>query len=167
MTDNISPRAETPRRIKILLGISLAFNLAFVGLLAGAMWRHGGPGSQHGAAPGLSAYARPYVMALPRSERRAMLRDMRQHAGESMPDRGARRAVYADVLAQLRRDPFDPAALTAALERQSRMTTNVQEAAQAAWLRRVLDMDAAARLAYAAAIEDELQRGPRHQKMHD
>jgi uncharacterized membrane protein len=106
-------------------------------------------------------------MALPRSERRAMLRDMRQHAGESMPDRGARRAVYADVLAQLRRDPFDPAALTAALERQSRMTTNVQEAAQAAWLRRVLDMDAAARLAYAAAIEDELQRGPRHQKMHD
>ncbi len=162
MAEEIKPR--TPRRIKWLLGVSLALNLAVVGLIAGAVLRHDGPGRAFARAPGAESYAAPYVTALPRAERRAIFRAVRNAAGADMPDRAARRALYTDVIAALRSEPFEPAALKAALDAQKNASLAVQSSVQTEWLERVSAMSASQRADYAFAIEDILRRGPKRGK---
>ncbi|WP_299965723.1 periplasmic heavy metal sensor [uncultured Roseobacter sp.] len=160
-------RGGMPRWVKLLLGVSLALNLAVAGIVAGAMLRDGGDrrgGPRLGAFGG---YAAPYIMALPPETRRAVLQTMRGRgaAGDgAMPDRTARRAFYADVITALEAQPFDRAALTAALARQARGAVAVQQVGQAAWLEVVTDMNDADRAEYALAVEEVLARGAKRHR---
>lgn len=143
-----------------LLIVSLAVNLAVLGFLAGAVMRPGGAGGPLARAPGLDAYGAPYIRALPRQERREILRLSRDSAdGEALPDRRERRALYRVVLANLRAAPFDPEALRAAVMRQAEVSVAVQQRMQRAWIEVVANMDDADRTAYADAIEELLRRG--------
>lgn len=162
MADENQPR--TPRRIKWLLGVSLALNLAVIGLIAGAFWRHDGPGRTFARAPGSENYAAPYVAALPLAERRAIFRAMRQAGRAEVPDRTARRALYKDVIAALRSEPFEPAVLKTALDAQKSASLAVQSSVQTVWLERVSAMSASQRADYAFAIEEILRRGPKRGK---
>ena len=60
--------------LKIALGISLALNLLIVGFVAGSYARHSSGHALGSRAPGLGAFGAPYMKALPRQERRAVLR---------------------------------------------------------------------------------------------
>ncbi|MEP2642725.1 periplasmic heavy metal sensor [Roseobacter sp.] len=155
------PRPVASRRIKIILGVSLALNLAVGGLVAGAALRHGerGPGGPRGA--GFGAYGLPYMIALPPEDRRAVSDAVRQGRDAGVPDRAARRALYLDVVSALRATPFDATALAAALGKQTATTLEVQKSAQEAWLGVVTDMSPDARAAYAQAVEEVLRRGPK------
>ena len=154
-------RKGPSRGLKIVLGLSLAFNLAVVGLLAGALVRHDSLPGRSDRAPGLSAFGAPYMAALPRTDRRRVFAAVRAGLAGEVPDRHARRALFRDVLAGLRADPFDRARLEAAVGRQAQTTIAVQAAAQKAWLDIVTEMTDAERLEYAYAVEEVLRRGPK------
>lgn len=158
-----TPPSRVPRRMKIILGLSLALNLAVVGLIAGAVWRHEEPRGGARSA-GFGAYGLPYMIALPRAERRVVIGAVRAGREAGVPDRAARRALYGDVLAALQARPFDPTALSAALGRQTEATLQVQEVAQGAWLAVITGMTDADRADYAQQIEEVLRRGPRPRK---
>lgn len=157
---NAQPQPRLKRRIKILLALSLALNLLFIGLIAGAAYRHGGKGGGHG--PSLQSYGAPYMRALPREQRKVLNQAMR--ADGVMPGRAERRRFYRDVLAALRAESFDPASVGAALSKQREVVGAVQTAAQDAWLKLVAEMSPSERQTYADALEERLKRGPRGRK---
>jgi len=155
--DNSTPKPR--RRFRILLAASLALNLLFVGLIAGAVWRGAsgkGPGQR---VAGLQNYAAPYVQALPREDRRAIQKGLR--ASHPAMGRKARQAIYADMLGALRSTPYDAAAVEAVLQKQAELGASVLRSGQAAWLKAVSDMTPDARRAYADRLEERLKRGPR------
>jgi hypothetical protein len=146
MSEDIQTR-RCPLWVKIVLAVSLAGNLAVVGLVAGAALR-GGPFVERGPSMG---YAMPYVVALPREARREVFGAVRTN--DDLPDRRARRALEAT--------PFDIAAVEAVLERQGAGAARVQATAQAAWLDVVARLSDDERIAYTARIEETLKRrGP-------
>ena len=147
--------------LKIALGISLALNLLIVGFVAGSYARHSSGHALGSRAPGLGAFGAPYMKALPRQERRAVLRALRAEAKGRVPDREARRALFEAVLSALRAAPFDREALQQAVAQQAETSIFIQQTAQGAWLDVVSRMSDTERLAYATAVEDLLRRGPR------
>ncbi len=143
--------------IKILLGVSLATNLALVSFVGGAFMRSGG-GPGRAPAPGLGAFGAPYMMALPRENRRAVLRDLRA-SREGLPNRQERREKFQNVLNSLRATPFDVEALRQVVTEQAEVSVWVQQRAQTAWLNTVAAMSDAERLDYAEEVENLLRRG--------
>jgi hypothetical protein len=133
-----------PRGFKILLGLSLAVNLAVVGLIAGAALRKGAHGMARAGGP--SAYARPYIQALPHDD----------GAG-----RGGRRAHYQQVLTELRAEVFVRSQIEAALKQQTEKALSGQNGVQTQWLNRIEKMNLQERRDYADAVEDVLKRGPK------
>ena len=147
-----------PTWIKIVLGLSLALNLAIVGLVAGVALRSGPPG---GRTPAMG-YALPYVIALPREDRRAVFDAVRQD--KSLPDRRARRADYAAMMEALQAAPFDRDAVQTILARQGEGGARVQRAAQAQWLDVVETMSQDERVEYVQRIQDVLKRGRKNKR---
>lgn len=170
MADNGSDlQAAPPGRHRWLMPallLSIALNLVVVGLVVGALWRVDGPGRARDGGPPLAAFGRPYIAALPQEDRHALRALLRSDLRPDLPDRAARRALYDAVIASLRADPFDAEALARAAGEQARVSVAFQQSAQAAWVRYVSGMSPSERLAYAAAVEDVLERG-RHDRGRD
>lgn len=160
MTEQTSKtvRHRCPAWVKVLLGVSLALNLAIFGLIAGLSVR-GGP--LRADATGFG-YAMPYVMALERADRRALFNALR--SASDLPDRRMRRAHFEDMMAALRHDPFDRGDVEAVLMRQADAVSQVQAKAQAEWLVVVSEMTPEQRAAYADQIEELLRKGPRRRE---
>ncbi|WP_298836541.1 periplasmic heavy metal sensor [uncultured Roseobacter sp.] len=157
-TDKHAPEKRPDRRLKLALFASLALNLAIAGLVAGTLLRSG---PDRPGGPGADSYARPYMAALPREQRREMFRGIRSANRQAIPDRGARRALYRDVLSALRTEPFDAVALETAARRQAEAGVRFLEATQTAWVQVVAGMSAQERAAYAQRVEEALSRGGR------
>jgi uncharacterized membrane protein len=155
------PPTTRPRRLfKVVLVLSLALNLLFVGLIAGAAWRHGGDGFHRGHAGGdWRGFAAPYVRALPREDRRALFKDLR--GMHPRPDQAARRAPYDLMLTALRADPFDADRVAAILTEQQSRAVDMHGTARDSWLAAVAAMSGPDRAAYADRLEEIIERGPR------
>ncbi|WP_195820774.1 periplasmic heavy metal sensor [Roseobacter sp. MH60115] len=166
MQDTPPKRPRISRRIKVILGLSLALNLAVVGLIAGTALRHGDEKRGGPRSAGFGAYGLPYMIALPREERRSVIQAVRAGKKGDLPDRAARRALYLEALTALRASPFDAQALSDVVTRQAQTTIRVQQVAQDAWLEVVANMSDAERAAYAEEIEEVLRRGPKSRKLH-
>ena len=153
------PQAAPPagRGLKIALAISVALNLAVLGLGFGSAFHHMGRG---GGDMVRTIGFGPFSDALSPQDRDAL----RGRFLQEMPDmRAERRSMVADstaVLAALRAEPFDPAALDAAL---STMSDHMNQRARLG-LDLIRDYLAALppdqRLAFAARLEESLKRGP-------
>ncbi len=153
------PRTRrAPMWMRVMLGVSLALNLAVIGIVVGAAARFGGPPPR---GPAMMSYAMPYVLALPRADRRAVLNRVRQAEVPGGSTRKARRAQYAQMIEMLRLSPFDPDAVRGVLDQQSTAARTVQTLAQEGWLERVTAMSDAERAAYAEEVSKVLRRGPR------
>jgi len=138
-------RMTGKRRIMpIVLGISLALNLAVLAAAGGAAWRfYGADDKGHGR---MGKGGPIYMQALPAGERqrlRAQLRDMA---------RGTR--SIAPMIDALRAVPFHADAVASALAQQVEAGRARQAVASAALLERITQMDDAARAAYAARLEE-------------
>lgn len=149
--------AGKPRRgrgWKILLVLSLALNLLFIGLIGGAMARFGGPFAHdrgqtaRGASLGAAVFR-----ALPRDDRRAMFRKV---AGAR--DRDA--AGADELLTTLRADALDRGALAAFADGQGERRRAHGVAIAEAWVENVAAMSVEERRAYADRIE-EILNAPR------
>lgn len=146
---------RSPLWVKILLAVSLSINLAVLGLVGGIALRGGPLG---GKGPGMG-YAMPYVLALPKEERRDIFGAVRNNP--DLPGRGARRAAYRDMVDLLSADNFDRAAVESVLARQAGSVSQVQAVAQAAWLDKVAAMSTEERQAFAERLEEVVARGGR------
>ena len=155
----MSDTSRTPLWIKLLLGVSLAANLAIVGLVAGFALRGGPLG---GKGPGAMGYAMPYVLALPREDRRGVFSALRRD--DTLPNRRDRRAQFNAMIDALQTTPLDIPSIEAVLASQADGVTRVQKRAQSEWLSIVSAMSDEERIAYAARIKDVLKRGPDRKK---
>ena len=159
MQEDNTAKPRSPRWMKALLGVSLAVNLCILGLVAGTLLRPDGGGERFSRSPGLGAFGAPYILALPKQDRRAVFAAMREGSGEELPSRRMRQEMFRDVLTSLRASPFDLDTLENLVANQAAVSVSVQRRAQAAWLDVVAAMDDAERARYADAVEEVLKRG--------
>ena len=97
------------RRLKIALALSLAFNLCIIGVICGVMLRDVPP--RGGRDFGLG----PLSEALSHEDRRALRKAFVARHPDIRDAKRQMRAEFDAVVAALRADPFDPAALDGAL----------------------------------------------------
>jgi uncharacterized membrane protein len=155
----VAPPAPGPtgsRWLKPALIASVAINLAVAGLVLGA-WLSDRP--RMGMPRDISFG--PFSEALSEQDRRALRKGLMDRAGEFRSSREAARAEFAALLATLRADPFDPAAMKAALTAIETRNAERLQLGRNLIETRLVEMSVDERLAFA----DRLERGLRgHRK---
>lgn len=146
---------RVPLWVKVLLGLSLALNLAVIGLVAGVAIRFG-DGDRR---PVMANYAIPYVMSLPRDDRRGIGKTLRRDTREGrLPQRKSRIAHYEAMLVLLEAEDWDQDAAVEILALQGQDSKAVQSAAQSAWIKTVSAYTVEERRAYAERLRENLRR---------
>lgn len=159
-TDPTPPVAPARRGWRWLLILSLALNLAVFGVVAGAIvaGRTDGPPRSFDLAIG------PVARALEGGDRRAIMRDLMARGDLRPRDDAARDAETAALVAAIRADPFDPAAVAAILADMRARGERVVQAAETALVDRIAAMSPERRRAFADRLAHELAEGPsRHE----
>lgn len=153
--------SSSPRWMRFALVVSLAVNLAVVGLVGGTILAHRGDHPEGRNGPDISIGALP--QALDREDRRALREVVMAHRKDR------RAAALEDLKAlstALRADPFDPGAVQAVFDRQiARMTDGLRNGQQV-MAQRFAAMTAAERAAVAdrldaVAANPHMMRGKR------
>lgn len=158
MTENRArvPASGASRGFKILLALSLAANLAVLGVVAGAAlkMRHD---DQRSTAARDIAYG-PFTEALSRDQRRALFKGMSERGGNLRQAREEFRSDVAALAGSLRRNPFDPDDFRRRLMQQgARVETRAGEGRQAL-ADLVTTMPEAERLQFAERLEQAMER---------
>ncbi len=148
--------AKSGKGVRIALAVSVALNLLILGLVAGAVLRDGGP---RGRMMGDLEFG-PFTEALSPRDRDALRRDFVTRMPDLMDMRRQMRDDFDGVLAALRAEPFDAAALRAAMAGQSSRMAERLALGQELLLGRVGAMTPAARAAFADRLEERLRHGP-------
>lgn len=160
------PPAPVPptisRGVKVALAISVALNLAVAGLAVGA-WLGGGG---HRDMPREMSFG-PFSEALDDSDRRAIRRALLERMGEFRASRTEARAEFEALLATLRADPFDPAALKAALVAIESRNAERLELGRTLIETRLIEMSTTDRQRFADRLEKGLRRGGRDEGRRD
>lgn len=152
------------RGLWVLLAASLALNLLLVGVIGGAVIRHGG---WHDAeVPRLHRRGGPLTRALSGADRRAIRQAMRE-AYDGRALHGAHRARVEALIADLEAPEFDPAAVAAHLDGYRAAFGERLDTGQRLLLQRLQAMDAAARTAYAARLRQQVQDRSGHRGTGD
>ncbi len=151
--------APRPRRwLRWLLVASLALNLLLLGAAAGQMLR-----ARFGAAHPVvlrDLSFGPYTEAMSPADRAALRRAFADRAPPLREVWRAQRDEQAAIIAALRAEPFDPAALAAILETQAGRSMARLRTGQTVLLERIAAMGAADRAAFADRLEAAFRRWP-------
>ncbi len=162
-----TPIVAKPRRWpSVLLAISLLFNFLIIGAIIGAHLRQERdaqrfppPDRENMRAMGVA----PFFDALPREARRQIGERLRAQTNGGPVDRTALEAEFSAILAALRAEPFDPAALAAILEAQQARVSSRIEAGRRVFIEALAQMDPSQRAAFADRLEARMARAPRPQ----
>lgn len=146
------------RGLRWALGISLALNLAVVGMVAGAMLRDG-PGMRGAMVRDLGFG--PFTEALSREDRRALRQALFERAPEIRQARQQRQEDLQALVAILWAEPFDAAALAAAMAEQEARMVGQLRLGQTVLQERIAAMTPEARRGFAERLEDGLSHGGR------
>jgi uncharacterized membrane protein len=154
----VDTQRRSGRGVKIALALSLALNLAVVGVVAGAYLGRDGGGGDH--TPALRSLGLgPFAIALDR-DHRADLRDRIEGTGVSLrDDRRAIGRALRDVQQALVAEPFDRAQADAALAQSRGLVVGLQETGHTALLDLVEDMTPAERVELAEQLNRVMRRG--------
>lgn len=148
-----------PRWMRIALVVSLALNLLIAGLVIGAIaGRRGHDGDRRVAR---DVAAAPFVMALERADRRAVIGKLRGEPGGLRENRRLIRERFASLLSALRADAFDRTAVEALLAEQRGAAGARQAVGERLLLDQIEGMSADERAAYADRLERSLRHGGR------
>lgn len=151
---------RTRRWVKIALAVSLALNLAVIGMVAGTALGAGGTGARGGEHQALRALGlSPFVRALPRPHRDAVRRRIETSGVNLREERRAIGRSLRAVEAALRAEPFDRAAVEAAFARSRGVVASLHEIGHGALLDQIETMDAAERAALADGLARAMRRG--------
>ena len=152
MADDKTPQARPSRLWRIVLVLSLALNLAVIGVVVGSAasgrWGDGPPRS-------FDLGLGPIARALEPQERRAIGRKLRED--RSLRDFDLRDRVNR-VVAALQADPFEPDVLRALLAEQSERITAVQATAQEVVVEQITAMTPERRRAFGDQVLEEMSR---------
>jgi uncharacterized membrane protein len=154
-----TPTQAAPRWMKIALALSLAANLAVLGIVGGAALHGAGEGGRPMVRDiGFGAFSEALTPEDRRALRQAYMRDGGDRPREA---RQQMRAELGTLLATLRREPLDEAQLRAAFaEFQSRGQQRL-ELGQRLLADRIIAMSPPDRARFADRLEQMLDRGPR------
>lgn len=163
--DHAAPRVGGTRLwVKVVLTLSLGVNLLIVGMIAGNFLRNtGADAHEHG---GMLAEARimrelglgPFLGAFPADHRRDLARSLRDHVGTPQGMRENLAQELGDMLAALRAEPYDPAALDRVLSQQKRRVADRADAAKSVILDAIQAMSPAERAKFADRMERSMRR---------
>ena len=141
--------------LKILLALSLAANLGVAGMAAGAFWRHaGGPTEDARRDMGLG----PLAFALSKEQRKAYREGLLERLPDLKQGRETLRADFDALQLALSAEPFDPAAVEAAICLVFKRTNDRLAVSQALLVDLVKDMDAAERRAFKDKLAEIFNR---------
>ena len=148
----LSPEQRALRWKRAFLAL-LAVNLLCLGVVGGAILK-GPPEGRVARDPGFG----PFAGALDEADRKALRRAFldRVNGGEAL--RAALKQDMEAVLAALRADPFQSAALDSALAQQSRRLSDQVALGQTLMRDRLVEMTVAERRAFADRLEQSLAR---------
>lgn len=145
------------RGLKIALAVSVALNLGVAGLIAGVAW-HGGPGGRGEMMVRDFGFGL-FNDALSPEDRQALRQSVMGRAGDIREARRQMQADGASILAALRANPFDPAALTAALDAQAGHLGERLKFGSDVIRDHILGLSPQARDAFADRLERRMRRG--------
>ncbi|MEY4983319.1 MAG: hypothetical protein RIR62_1585 [Pseudomonadota bacterium] len=152
--------APTPVRggkgVRIALAVSVALNLAFVGMAAGLALR-GGPHERMVRDLDFG----PYGEAFSREDRKALRDGFFARSGNLRDMRDEMRSDMVALLAVLRAEPLDRAALQGLLDRQNARLSERLELGRTLVAERIAAMGPADRAAFADRLEKALRHGGR------
>lgn len=137
-----------------LLLASLALNLMVAGVVVG----HAVTDRPDRKVPRVDRLGGPMTLALSHEDRREIGEALRREYKDSRPSRTQLRAEYQDVIGALRSDPYDSARLEQVFARQLAGTTERVAVGQRLLLARIATMTPDERRAFAARLEDGLNR---------
>lgn len=154
--DTTKPTSKTPRWLRWVLVLSLAFNLMVVGIVGG--WMLTGDKHARHRPPRLEQIGGPLTRALSHEDRSAIGREVRQLYRDKPEGRSAQTALMETLVSELRSDPFDREAVTARMAEQRDFLNDRLALGQTLLIDRLETMDAADRAAYADRLADVLKR---------
>ncbi len=156
MSEAGKPQGGTGRGVKIVLAISLAMNLAVVGVVGGAVL---GRDRNNAHSPALRSLGLgPFAMALDRGDRDDLRGRIGGDGASLHDDRRAIGRALRDVQAALLADPFDRSSAAAALARSRGLVVALQEAGHIALLDLVEEMSAEDRADLAERLNHVMRR---------
>jgi len=143
-------RPATAIWVKIVLALSLALNLAVIGVVVGAMAK-GGRGGNERLQNEISFG--PFTEALSRADRRALRVAFLARVPELRANKDAAKAEFATVLQSLQADPFEPEAFRRSLAAIEARNAERLRFGRILMETRILEMSAEDRLAFAQRLE--------------
>lgn len=153
-------RALSPRLLRVLLVLSVALNLAVVGIVAGAALRDPPrPDPDRGPAFG------PFDRALTREDRKDLRDAFRRAAPDFRKDWARMQAEMDQLLSALRAEPYDPDLVAGIFARQLDRGTQMMALGQSLMADRLARMTPDERAAFADRLQEGMAR-PRDRQDH-
>ena len=148
-------KVQGPRKVwKFLFVLSLALNVAVIGLVVGVGYRFANGKPPQAFEFGLG----PIGMALSPQQRREIGRSLRENANVRGMSRPRNDRMTAQVIDALRSEPFDKEVLQQALSSSRERAQLLQAAARDAFIAQVEAMSGDERAAFAERIENATKR---------
>lgn len=157
-TSTRAPQAtRLPGWVRVVLILSLAGNLAVLGIVAGFALRHP---MAHG--PGLNLPVegfRGLHRAMPEADQAALARDIRARRDDIRAGRRRLAEARSDFIEALRADPFDTATVDAVFADQARFWIDFSDDAREILVARIAEMTPEARAQFADALDLQIREG--------
>ncbi|MCT8159584.1 periplasmic heavy metal sensor [Pseudoruegeria sp. SHC-113] len=148
-----------PRRVKLLLGLSLSLNALVVALALGAVLSPDGPRKGPPRVKDIGANA--MVRALPEARQKALREALGNRIGKDGKDaRVDLRAISRALQEALRAEPFDVARVDAILQETESRRDAQLAIGREVFLMQLNEMSPEERLAFADRLQEQSRRGP-------
>lgn len=158
MTDTTPEPPKKRRWLMPVLFASLTVNLLIAGIVLGAFLSPDSPRNRKDQGPARGVIGEPFIRALPKEERRVLIRDVMQNRAQIQESRENLRQRFLAFLEILRTDPFDAAEAARLLGDQRQVAVDRQQIGEALLMQRLEDMTSEQRAVYADALEKSLRR---------
>lgn len=155
MTD-LPPTERSARRwTRVLLPVSLGFNLAIIGIFGGLVLSHL---THPPREPVRELSFGRFTDALTPQERQDLRRAFFQQAPGFRAERAAMRADFQNLIGALKAEPYDPAKVAELMDRQDARTRQWIGLGQRLLQDRIAAMSPAERAAFADRLEKDMER---------